>query len=436
MGAEYEGLPSFSTKIYELAQEFDRRISSVIESATGKTIEFHIGRIIESLLDCGLDFYVAVEVIQRIEPRLKPGMETKDISAAIIVELENRHRDLAREFRMKYDEGITLCLKDSKKVPLRMSEVSAITRDYVASMGYEWGGRRSIDEVTNSVISRCQKLGMPEIPANLLDQLLESELNERLGCTVYEYREEMPSMVAGTIECINGLINEGDSADNHERLLEPTCNLCKALLFYFCTIPPMDTSECMNTAVMLLDHARDLQHPLRAALAGFRPTIGANSDVERLFQSRKHPEDFVIEQTKSVLRRLSFFASKQSGTAPPHKNGGSESWDTTKTVIRFLAEFSTFLWPEDWLAASTLQQLRHDVLRNLFRYRCLDMIKLTRMLQVHPKHTIRALIQLQHEGLVVTHHLKDNELVLITIKGERHCEHNLGLKLRCSLSSL
>lgn len=429
---------SLSAKISELVSSFDKRMATIVESTTGKKIEFRIGRIIESLFNSGLDFYSALEVIERIEGKLLPEMATKDISSAIIAELEMLDRDWAKEFRIRYDEGIILCLEDSSNVPLRMAEVRKLAKVKVETIGYNWGGKRLLSDVTSSLIDRCRKLGTSEIPVKFFDQLFEQELNERLEAhSIYEYREEMPSIVASAVEDITNLVDEGDAIiKNYSNILTPMCRVCKALLFYFGFIPPMEISECMGVTVTLFDRARSSGHPLRIALMDFKTAISATSRVVGFLEGKKYPEDFVIEQSKAVLRKLSFLASKQSRNELATRELVRKSCEMMKAMLLFLAEFSAFLWPEDWLAASTLQKLRRELLRNLFRYRCLSIVKLTRILQVHPKHTLRALVPLKRDGLVTTHRIQDGELVLITTRGEQYCENNLGLKLRYPLSSL
>ncbi len=325
---------------------------------------------------------------------------------------------------------------NSNKVPLSMAELRDIARAKVADIGYRWGNRRQLDDVTRSLITRCRKLCISEVPVGLLDQLFEQELDERLGGrTVYEYRDEMPSVVSLAAERITNLADKGEIEDCDD-LIRQVHRVCRALLFYFGVIPPTEVSECLNTAVTLFDQAREPGTPLRIALTDYNTTARTRSKVVGLLKSKRPLVDSVIGEVKAALRRLSLLASGQSSCEAKLDDRFRESWEKTRVSVLFLAEFSVFLWPEDWLAASTLRRLRHEVLRNLFRYRVLGMDKLTRMLQVHPKHTLRALVQLRRDGLVVAHRLQDGELILITSEGEQYCERNLSLKLRCSLSSL
>lgn len=425
----------FSTRISELVSALDAYMGTVTDSATGNPMQFRFGRILESLLDSGLDFYSALTLVGRIEQRMQPGIETREISSWIVSELDAREPEVAKEFRTKYDDGIELRVDDTSTVPLSMSAVRDYAANVLNGMGYSWD--RLLPQVTRSLSLRCRKLGMREIPTGILDHLVMQELSDRLGgMTLDEYRAEMPSMAATAVASLRSSIGEEGAVVRSGESLSHVGMLCKALLFYFGIIPPLEVSECLLGTVMLFDKARDPQHSMRTSLMDFRASIGSGTCSARFLEGRKCPEDFVVEHAKATLRRLSVLGTKQTATSAEVVEVLSGPQAMMGDTLCFLADFVLFLWPEDWLAASTLQQVRSTVLRDLFRYRCLSVTKMTRMLQVHPKHTIRALASLQRDGFVQMHHLQDGELVLITARGEGYCEHNLGLRLRYSLSSM
>lgn len=425
----------FSVQISTISSKLDEQVRTVLDSPTGRELEFRMGRIIESLLNSGLDYYQALAVLRRVEGQLRSGMETKDISSIIATELEAMKPSWATEFRIRYGEGVTIVRRDSSKVSLCTVVIRDIAKSWLATTaGYDWG--RLLPSVTQCVVGKCQRLGMPSIPCELVEQLLEQELRSRMdGLTISEYREEMPSIVASCMEKVQDVISTETSRSAFSTIIPLLVQLCKALLFYFGIIPPDDPSECVQATIALLDRARSTDDSLHVTLSNFKTAGHYSPTILTFFEKRKF-QDFVVQGLKAVLRKASGAVVSEEievNSQQPKEVGLDE---LVVGVITFLAEFLVFLWPEDWLAASTLQKQRHDVLRNLFRYRCLSVIKLTRALQVHPKHILRALGPLEREGLVVTHHLKDGELVLITTRGEQYCEQHLGLKLRCTLSSL
>jgi hypothetical protein len=425
----------FSTRISELVSALDAQMGTVTDSATGNSTQFQFGRILESLLDSGLDFYSALTIIGRIEHRMQPNMETKEISSWLGSELDAHDAKIAKEFRTKYDDGIELRLDGSTTVPLSMSSVRDYAANVLNALGYTWD--RLLPQVTRSLSIRCRKLGMREIPAEILDHLVMQELSDRLGgITLDEFRTEMPSMVATAIATLRSSIDGENTIVCSCESLAQVGTVCKALLFYYGVIPPLEVGECLLATVMLFDKARDPQHLMRTSLMDFRAAIGSGSCSAKFLEGRKCPEDFLVEHAKATLRRLSVLVTKQASTQTEAVAVSSTPQDMMHDTLWFLADFVSYLWPEDWLAASTLQQVRSTVLRDLFRYRCLSVTAMTRLLQVHPKHTVRALTSLQREGFVQMHRLQDGELVLITARGEGYCEHNLGLRLRYSLSSM
>lgn len=429
---------TISFSIAKLVTSFDSRIGSIVDSSTGRELNFRMGRILGSLLDSGLDFYEALDVLGRIETKLEPRMETRDISVALVEELEDCNSVWAKEFRVKYNESITLKTEGSDSLPLCMAELRRIATDKLEILGYRWTGRRVLDDVASSLLMRCRRLLLAEIPEKLLDQVFEQELVQRLeGRTLYQYRDEMPSLVASASERAETMVEKMWETSDSVNFYESISALCKSLLFYFGVVPPIDTVECFNATVVLLDQARAYDAPLKAALRDFQSSSSEGLERFKLvIPTSKLSEDLIIERTKATLRKLSYWTQQESLYKGAFLRRLKNSQKDVSSFAMFLANFCIFLWPEEWLAASTQHRLRHEVLRNLFRYRSLSIDRITRLLQVHPKHTMRALIHLERDGLVALHRLCDGELAIITAKGEQYCEEDLSLKLRCSLSGL
>lgn len=430
------GPSSFSLQIAKLFSDFDRAIGTVTETSTGRELPFHVGRILESLLDCGLSLSDALTVMARIEPRIHRGIETRDISSAIILELERLSPDWVHNYRAKYDGGITMRTEDCTEVPLRMAGLRAIIASKASALGFEWGNGRLLDEVTRSMITRCRKLCMSEVSPGLLDELFQQEVSTRLGgYTICEYRDEMPAIVASAARRMVDLAALG-KVDDADDFMRQVGLLSKALLFHCGIIPPTDISECLDAAATLFDRGREPDAPLRLALADF--VTGSHTELYEVgaAEGLGRSIDPTIKEMKAAFRRLSYFASKQSRAESSEADLLEQVWSAVKAPSLLMARFCEFIWPEAWLTATTAQRLRHDMLRNLYRYRAIAFDKLTRMLQVHPKHSIRALNQLHRDGLVTIYGLQDGNLILITPEGEHYCERSLALKLRCPLSGL
>lgn len=430
----YSNMTSIAAQMKSLASEFDARIDRIIDSTTDTQRDFRVGRIHASLSESGLDFYQALEVIASIEDQLRPGIETKTISSAIVSELSKSKPDWAREFNIRYGEGTVICLKDATKVPLCTSQVRSSVVAFVTAIGYRWD--RQLPEVTRSIVRRCQRLGMPEISAPLLDEIMEAELREQLaGYSLVEFNDNMPSVVAALREETLTMESATRGGEDGPDLFQTAFHICQAILFHFGVIPPASPVDSMVATIHLLDDAKDPRSSVRSTFSLFLTNGNCSHQTWSQVQGKKQPVDFFIDQAKCSLRRLKAVSGDMKSMTL-RRFLELEQDSTNLIALMSLMDLCSFIWPEDWLAASTLKELRHSVLRFLYRYRCTSTIKLTRALQVHPKHIARALVPLQRDGHTAIHHVRDGDLVLITPEGELYCEKHLKLKLRCALSSL
>lgn len=424
---------SITARISSLVNELDNKIGQVVDSSSGRVIEFRVGRVFESLMLSGLDYYAALTVIENIDGKFYPGIETKNISEAIIQELYQIDNDWAKNFRIKYDEGITIQTDGTNKEILRTSSVKTYLKTKLNAKGFYWGSKKLVSDFSTRLVDKCRKLGIPNIPQSLLEELFEQELFMYFeNRTIDDLHESFPSEVPLVVDDINNSINS-DNFDQGQ-LLNGIKRLCKAILFRFSYIPSNELSDCINETITILEENRDPDSAIYETIMNFITTLKKDAISLPILLGKKCPESFIIEKLIYSFRRLSYLISKDANVLSSIEIMNLLQEDSTKEAISFLSRFALFIWPEEWLAASTLHHLRHEILTLLYRYRCISVIHLTKMLQVHPKHTLRAITPLIKDGLIVKHRLTDGELIIITLNGEAYCEQNLGLKLRCSLS--
>lgn len=432
-----EGNNIYMNHIHELEiliKLIDEKIDSVIDSSNERTKKFKIGRVIESLLTSGVDFYSALEVISNIEKELYPGIETKKISTALIQQLEKIGNPCVNDFKIKYDEGVTVQLDGNKKELLRTSFVVSYVKARLEFMGVSLRGRNNLDDFSNNLSERCKKLGIPNISLTLLDELFEQELSFYLdGRTIDELEASLPSEIS--FVGIDLLSTYRANPINSLKLLSGINRICKAILIKFHYIPSIGFPDCLNDLVAVLQENKEPNSDLGEQLINFM-MLQKNNNNSSIFQGKKYPLTFFVEKLISAFRRLSYLNNQSPNPALDKSITEFLAQDEIKTCIILASNFASFLWPEECLAASTMHHLRQEILTILYRNRCVSFVHLTRTIQVHPKHTMQAIVPLIKDKLISKQRLIDGELLIITITGEEYCEQNLDLKLRRSLSCL
>ncbi len=420
--------------IIETINKIDNEIGYVTESPDGKPNEFRLGRIIESLILSGVNFYSALSVLADIEKKLYPNIETRIISETIIQELESINSKWAAFFRINYGEGITIQINENKSETLRISTIKDYVKQKTNAKGFVWGNKKSFNDFSARLLERCRKLGISNIPITILDELFEQELFIYLeNHTIDDLYQTFPSMVHIDKDNIVTYINH---YNDQTVILNSINRLCKAILFKFSYLPSMETFDCINEMILMLEEKNDPNSSFYEAITNFISYQKKDTRIMHYLQGKKCPEGFIIDGLIHFLRKLSYFTSRAADLTVSDEIKRLLNEENSKTILNFLINFTIFLWPEEDLAATTKNHLRYEILTLLYRYRCMSIIKITKKLQVHPKHIFSAITPLINEGLIIKHRLVDGELIIITSKGEDYCEQNLGLKLRCSLSLL
>jgi hypothetical protein len=416
-------------------KEFDEQHNYVVRSATGEHVPFQIGIMFDSLFQSGLGFYEALKIIEELEPRFHSGMSSNDITTLIIGKLEGTNSNWAREFKTKFDVGINVRRHDSGGLePLSVGVIKDIVKRELWRIGFEWPG--FLRDTCNLIMLKCRNLGIQEIAETLVLEVFYEEIRVLLGGrTIDEFKDDLPSLIRSVPSSLKNLAKHTSIADRYWGLLSEGETLAKALLTRYGNIPPPRNGECFAALIRLFEQGKTEESTLHKDLASYeaeRRAIGPKSLLITVTQ--KKPDEYVSNRAQTTYRRFSILVGPDESNLKARLT--SSDYVQDHQVIEYLAGFSVFLWPEDWMAASTLEEIRRSVMLLLYRYRVLDRFKLTRLLQIHPKHTARALIPLQRQGLIALHSVTDGDLIIITRSGEVHCEESYGFRIRCSLSKL
>ncbi len=100
-----------------LKTRFDRRIEHVIKSGSNEKQPFRIGKVLKSLLDpkLGADFDTAIEAVEAIEEKLKPGVTTLEIQSLLYKALRKYDQKVAENYRLNYPEILSMTLSDGSR---------------------------------------------------------------------------------------------------------------------------------------------------------------------------------------------------------------------------------------------------------------------------------------------------------------------------------
>lgn len=158
-----------------LRERFDRKLGKVTHPS-GDTEQFKASDLIGSLTgpDVGLPFYDALEVLESIEPRLKPHMKTAEIQRLVYSNLRSRNPKLAERYNREYPEEIHVKMSNGTSSPLGLSLVNKHI-DLILR-GYSIQNKRR-EVISDSVSKVFRNSPVDQMAESSLDGIAEAQIS-------------------------------------------------------------------------------------------------------------------------------------------------------------------------------------------------------------------------------------------------------------------
>jgi hypothetical protein len=394
-------------------REFDNQVKTVIGPAGARP--FDISEVVHSILISGVSFYDALNIIEDIKPRLHQNMRTEEVSLIVYDSLKKSKNAKAEDYKLKYREEVVILFPDGNLRILSFSLIKGEIFGYWNDHGF-FASKRLCSEIAINILQNIRSGHENKLTTERLTRIIEDEHRRLFGGSLKELQDELP-------------INYKEISEELHRKRKLDINFLtnlvtrlSFLLLITCNqIPGLNNISCLIKTESMCKKNLDKRNSL-----GERPLLKLLIEYDAACRSQGKASfdgDVIINRLNELIKTIRYH-----NYVKPRNNISERFFANQLVYLRYLSSFFTSLWPIP--ENQHIISLQEKCLLSLYRHGACDFFALIKTMQAHPKHVLYILGRLEKKGLVINHRLEDRMLVLITASGEKHCDKELGFRIR------